>query len=168
LSWGSAEVVRENTIALYISTNLPKRNRRPFFPGFSLYLVSEFHACSGGFFRIRRKPSQNSIVRWLKRARGAGLRQVRLEYILFVTKMRLRNVVLEHEIFNRRRRSWLRRVISMMIDEMGGNQCVEAENGAVALELLRNELFDFVITDINMPVMEGWELLADDQDRSSF
>ncbi|MEI6714053.1 MAG: response regulator [Verrucomicrobiota bacterium] len=57
--------------------------------------------------------------------------------------------------------SMVRRVLCMLIDEMGENQCVEAENGAAALDLLRNGLFDFVITDINMPQMDGWELLAE-------
>ncbi len=42
--------------------------------------------------------------------------------------------------------------------EEAGFQCTTAENGFVALELLAQDQFDLVITDINMPRMDGYEL----------
>lgn len=54
----------------------------------------------------------------------------------------------------------VRRIISRLIQEIGKNESEEAENGAVALRKLRSGNFDFVITDINMPEMNGMELLA--------
>ncbi|MCP3875926.1 MAG: response regulator [Desulfobacteraceae bacterium] len=42
---------------------------------------------------------------------------------------------------------------------MGNNySCSFAENGEKALELLKNQSFDVVVTDINMPVMDGIKL----------
>ena len=38
--------------------------------------------------------------------------------------------------------------------------CIQAANGREALDLLRENWIDIVITDINMPVMNGEELLC--------
>jgi two-component system, chemotaxis family, chemotaxis protein CheY len=38
-------------------------------------------------------------------------------------------------------------------------KCLEANNGQEALDLLRIEWVDIVLTDINMPLMDGEELL---------
>jgi two-component system chemotaxis response regulator CheY len=50
---------------------------------------------------------------------------------------------------------------------MGCNNADEAEDGAVALSMLRSSKFDFVVSDINMPNMNGFDLLkavkADEQ-----
>ncbi len=40
-----------------------------------------------------------------------------------------------------------------------GHEIIEAEDGAVALELAAREQFDMVITDIIMPTLEGVELI---------
>ncbi len=37
----------------------------------------------------------------------------------------------------------------------------EAEDGVAALQKLRSSRFDFVVTDINMPNMNGFRLLAE-------
>ncbi len=39
------------------------------------------------------------------------------------------------------------------------NKVYEAENGKVALETLENEWIDIVLADINMPVMNGLEMI---------
>ncbi len=40
-----------------------------------------------------------------------------------------------------------------------GYLCEEAKNGSEALNLLRTQIFDLVISDHNMPVMTGLEML---------
>jgi len=42
--------------------------------------------------------------------------------------------------------------------EGAGFECITAENGFVAMEVLLREPVDLVITDINMPRMNGYEL----------
>jgi len=42
--------------------------------------------------------------------------------------------------------------------ESCGFTCVKAENGFVALEILLKDKFDLIITDINMPKMDGYAL----------
>ena len=39
-----------------------------------------------------------------------------------------------------------------------GFECAVAENGFLALEMLNREHFDLVVTDVNMPRMDGYEL----------
>jgi two-component system chemotaxis response regulator CheY len=54
-------------------------------------------------------------------------------------------------------RKFVRRVLELTGLELG--KCLEANNGQEALDLLRGESVDIVLTDINMPVMDGEELL---------
>ncbi|MCA0241047.1 MAG: chemotaxis response regulator CheY [Proteobacteria bacterium] len=55
--------------------------------------------------------------------------------------------------------STMRRIVRGLLKEMGCNYAEEAEDGVVALNLLRSGKFDFVVSDINMPNMNGFELL---------
>ena len=42
--------------------------------------------------------------------------------------------------------------------EEHGFTVIEAEDGAVALELLRKSEVDVLVTDIRMPIIDGWTL----------
>jgi two-component system chemotaxis response regulator CheY len=63
--------------------------------------------------------------------------------------------------------STMRRIVRGLLKEMGCNNVDEAEDGAVALNMLKGGRFDFVVSDINMPNMTGFDLLkaikSDDQ-----
>ncbi|MBV8617969.1 MAG: chemotaxis response regulator CheY [Curvibacter sp.] len=56
--------------------------------------------------------------------------------------------------------STMRRIVRNLLKECGYAEADEAEDGSVALNKLRNGRFDFVVTDINMPNMNGFELLS--------
>ncbi|NBM11739.1 MULTISPECIES: chemotaxis response regulator CheY [unclassified Proteus (in: enterobacteria)] len=55
--------------------------------------------------------------------------------------------------------STMRRIVRNLLKELGFTNVEEAEDGADALAKLRNSAVDFVITDWNMPNMDGLELL---------
>jgi two-component system, chemotaxis family, chemotaxis protein CheY len=55
--------------------------------------------------------------------------------------------------------STMRRIVRGLLKEMGCNNVEEAEDGQVALNMLKNSRFDFIVSDINMPNMNGFELL---------
>lgn len=55
--------------------------------------------------------------------------------------------------------STMRRIIKNLLRELGFNNTMEADDGSTALPMLKNGSFDFLITDWNMPNMEGIELL---------
>jgi len=55
--------------------------------------------------------------------------------------------------------STMRRIVRGLLKEMGCNNADEAEDGAVALNMLKAQKYDFVVSDINMPNMNGFELL---------
>jgi len=56
--------------------------------------------------------------------------------------------------------STMRRIVRNLLKEAGYTDADEAEDGVVALNKLRNGRFDFVVSDINMPNMNGFELLT--------
>lgn len=53
----------------------------------------------------------------------------------------------------------MRRIVRTLLKELGFENVDEAEDGAVALGKLKSGSFQFVITDWNMPNMNGLELL---------
>ena len=55
--------------------------------------------------------------------------------------------------------STMRRIIRGLLKEMGCNNADEAEDGVVALSMLKQHKYDFVVSDINMPNMNGFDLL---------
>ena len=55
--------------------------------------------------------------------------------------------------------STMRRIVRGLLKEMGCNNVEEAEDGVAALHLLRASRFDFIVSDINMPNMNGFDLL---------
>ena len=55
--------------------------------------------------------------------------------------------------------STMRRIVRNLLKELGYVTVEEAEDGAAALQRLRAERFDFVISDWNMPNVTGLELL---------
>lgn len=54
-------------------------------------------------------------------------------------------------------RAFIRRVLDL--SGLGVGRCLEASNGEEALRLLNDNRVDAVLTDINMPKMDGEELL---------
>jgi two-component system chemotaxis response regulator CheY len=54
----------------------------------------------------------------------------------------------------------MRRVVRSLLHDMGFDDVGEAGDGAAALERLQGEMVDVVITDMEMPTMNGFELLA--------
>lgn len=57
--------------------------------------------------------------------------------------------------------STMRRIVRGLLKEIGYTDADEAEDGVVALQKLRNGRFDFVVSDINMPNMNGFQLLGE-------
>ena len=57
--------------------------------------------------------------------------------------------------------STMRRIVRNLLKESGFVDADEAEDGVVALQKLRSSTFDFVVSDINMPNMNGFQLLQE-------
>lgn len=55
--------------------------------------------------------------------------------------------------------STMRRIIRNLLRDLGFNNTEEADDGATALPMLKSGKFDFLVTDWNMPVMEGIDLV---------
>lgn len=55
--------------------------------------------------------------------------------------------------------STMRRIVRNLLKELGFSNVEEAEDGAVALSRLKSGGIDFLITDWNMPNMDGLTLL---------
>ncbi len=55
--------------------------------------------------------------------------------------------------------STMRRIIKNLLRDLGFTNTSEADDGQTALPMLQQGNFDFLVTDWNMPGMEGIELL---------
>ena len=55
--------------------------------------------------------------------------------------------------------STMRRIIKNLLRDLGFNNTLEADDGLTALPMLKSGDFDFVVTDWNMPGMQGIDLL---------
>lgn len=55
--------------------------------------------------------------------------------------------------------STMRRIVRNLLKELGFTNVDEAEDGAIALQKLQAGNFEFVVTDWNMPNMDGLTLL---------
>jgi len=55
--------------------------------------------------------------------------------------------------------STMRRIIKNLLRDLGLTNTQEADDGATALPMLKEGDFDFVVTDWNMPGMQGIDLL---------
>lgn len=53
----------------------------------------------------------------------------------------------------------MRRIIANSLKKLGINDLSEAENGVDALEKIQKNQFDLILTDWNMPEMNGQELV---------
>lgn len=63
--------------------------------------------------------------------------------------------------------STMRRIVKNLLRDLGFNNTQEADDGLTALPMLKKGEFEFVVTDWNMPGMQGIDLLkhirADDE-----
>ena len=57
--------------------------------------------------------------------------------------------------------STMRRIIKNLLRDLGFNNTQEADDGTTALPMLRGGDFDFLVTDWNMPGMQGIDLLKE-------
>ncbi|MCB0335733.1 MAG: chemotaxis response regulator CheY [Bdellovibrionales bacterium] len=55
--------------------------------------------------------------------------------------------------------STMRRIVKACLKQIGFNNFTEAEDGAIALEKLKNGQFKLIVSDWNMPNMMGIDLL---------
>lgn len=55
--------------------------------------------------------------------------------------------------------STMRRIIKNLLRDLGFTNTFEADDGATALPMLKDGDFEFVVTDWNMPIMQGIDLL---------
>ena len=54
----------------------------------------------------------------------------------------------------------INRLVTKKVLERSNFVCSTAENGKIATEMIENEVFDLVLMDLNMPVMDGFEATA--------
>lgn len=54
----------------------------------------------------------------------------------------------------------MRRNLIYALSRLGTLECIEAQDGAEGLKKFRGDAFDLVLTDINMPLMDGLKLVS--------
>tara|TARA_R110001583_G_scaffold50189_9_gene156644 strand:+ start:5894 stop:6265 length:372 start_codon:yes stop_codon:yes gene_type:complete len=57
--------------------------------------------------------------------------------------------------------STMRRIIKNLLRDLGFTNTYEADDGHTALPMLKSGNFEFVVTDWNMPIMQGIDLLKE-------
>ena len=57
--------------------------------------------------------------------------------------------------------STMRRIVKNLLRDLGFTNTQEADDGTTALPMLQNGNFDFLVTDWNMPGMQGIDLLKE-------
>ena len=62
----------------------------------------------------------------------------------------------------------MRRIIGAQLNEVGHHNLGEAENGQHALQELETQDFDLVLTDWNMPLMNGLEFIQELRTRDKY
>jgi len=62
----------------------------------------------------------------------------------------------------------MRSLIASTIEEMKGFELFEARNGFEALKALPSQHFDMIITDLNMPVINGLEIIKFVKDHPAY
>jgi len=55
--------------------------------------------------------------------------------------------------------STMRRIVRNILKQLGYSNVIEADDGSTALDTLKKERIDFIVSDWNMPKMTGLELL---------
>ena len=55
--------------------------------------------------------------------------------------------------------STMRRIVKNILRQLGFTNIVEADDGSTAWDLLQRESVDFIVSDWNMPIMTGIDLL---------
>ena len=57
--------------------------------------------------------------------------------------------------------STMRRIVKNLLNDLGFSNTTEADDGQTALPMLKTGKFDFLVTDWNMPGMDGLTLLKE-------
>lgn len=55
--------------------------------------------------------------------------------------------------------STMRKIVKNILRQLGFNNIVEADDGSTAWEVLNKDNIDFIVSDWNMPIMSGIDLL---------